>query len=262
MDASISFDRAADFYDSTRVLPAAIATQGIPAILEAAGAGARILDVGTGTGRVSVPMLQRGADLVGCDLAHKMMAVLRRKVSSARLVEADAAQLPFPTAHFDAVTTCHVMHLVGPWREALREYRRVLKRGGAYINARSEPSGDKSDGDRIRDTWGRCVLAHGASTKRPGVQEPDELRGELTSMGASVERLEVLRYISTSSIREVVDRIANRIDSDTWVVSEPVFTSAVRELQEWAAKEFKNPEATFQEGALFVLDVARFEATR
>src|SRR5512146_1169898 len=179
MNTSISFNGAADFYDSTRELPAAVAAQGIQAILEAAGPGARMLDVGTGTGRVSVPLLQRGADLVGCDLARRMMAVLQRKMPSARLAEADAALLPFPAVHFDAVTTCHVMHLVGPWREALREYRRVLKPGGAYINARSEPSGDKSDGDRIRDAWGRCVLAHGGNTKRPGVPDPDELRGEL-----------------------------------------------------------------------------------
>ncbi len=262
MNTSISFDNAAGFYDSTRELHAAIATQGIQAILDTAGAGARILDVGTGTGRVSVPLLERGADLIGCDLAPKMMAVLRQKRPSARLAQADATRLPFPTGHFDAVTTCHVMHLVGPWREALREYRRVLRPGGAYVNARSEPSGDKSEGDRIRDFWGSRVEAHGASTKRPGVQDPDELRGELTSMGASVERLEVVRYVSTSSVREVVDRIANRINSDSWVVSEPVFSSALRELQEWAAQEFKNPDATFQEEALFVLDVARFEAAR
>ena len=95
----------------------------IEAILETAGQGAKILDVGTGTGRVSVPLLKRDADLIGCDLSLNMMEVLRRKVPSARLAQADAAFLPFPSKSFDAVTTCHVMHLVGPWREALREYR-------------------------------------------------------------------------------------------------------------------------------------------
>ena len=260
MNTSISFNGAADFYDSTRELPAAIATQGIQAILEAAGPGARMLDVGTGTGRVSVPLLQRGADLIGCDLARRMMAVLQQKMPSARLAEADAALLPFPAAHFDAVTTCHVMHLVGPWREALREYRRVLRPGGAYINARSEPGGGKSDGDRIQDHWNSRVKAHGASTKRPGVQNPEELHGELIGMGASLQRTEVVRYVYSYSVREVVERIANRINSDSWVVPEPAFSLAVGELREWVSKEYQDPDRVFEDELVFVLDVARFNA--
>lgn len=69
MNTSYSFDRAADYYDQTRDLPEPVATAGIQAILDVAGLGRRILDVGTGTGRISVPLLKSGADLVGCDLS-------------------------------------------------------------------------------------------------------------------------------------------------------------------------------------------------
>ena len=137
MNTSQSFDRAANIYDQTRPLPEATATHGIQAILDIAGPGALILDAGTGTGRISIPLLERGARLVGCDLSMKMLRRLQEKFSSAPLAQADIAHLPFLVNYFDALLTVHVMHLVGPWREALREFRRVLNPGGKYLNIRT-----------------------------------------------------------------------------------------------------------------------------
>src|SRR5512139_3877247 len=120
---SRSFDRAADYYDQTRELPEPIATYGIPALLQHIAPRGKLLDVGTGTGRISVPLLRLGADVLGVDLSLNMMAKLREKYPAPRLAQADASRLPFRTQQFDAVLTMHVMHLVAPWREALREYR-------------------------------------------------------------------------------------------------------------------------------------------
>ena len=63
MNQSLSFDRAAGYYDQTRSLPGPIVGQGVRAILDLSGAAARILDVGTGTGRISIPLLEQGAAL-------------------------------------------------------------------------------------------------------------------------------------------------------------------------------------------------------
>src|SRR5574341_1166072 len=115
MTASRSFDRAAGVYDQTRDLPEPVVTHGLPAILEQAGLNALILDVGTGTGRISIPLLERGANLFGCDLSAKMMARLREKYPAARVAQADAARLPFASRQFDALLTVHVIHLVGQW---------------------------------------------------------------------------------------------------------------------------------------------------
>jgi ubiquinone/menaquinone biosynthesis C-methylase UbiE len=258
MNSSLSFDRAADIYDSTREFPEAIASRGIQTILEAAGPGARVLDVGTGTGRISVPLLRGGADVIGCDISPKMMAVLRQKHPGARLAEADGSRLPFASGHFDAVTTCHVMHLIGRWRAALEEYRRVLKQGGVYINARTEETDEESPGQRISAFWESRVASYGASSKRPGVQSKGELHEALREMGAALQEVEVVRYARPQSVRNAVERIAERVDSPTWMVPEPVFSSTVRELREWAAGEFSDPNAAFEEQSAFILDIARF----
>ena len=97
--------------------------------------------------------------------------------------------LPFPSRSFDAVTTCHVMHLVGPWREALREYGRLLKPSGVYINARTDHTEDRENGEKNPGLLGDPVSAHGASSKRPGIQNPEELHTELRKIGASLKKM-------------------------------------------------------------------------
>ena len=258
MNDSLSFDRAADIYDRTRDLPEPVATQGIQALFEVVGAGSRILDVGTGTGRISVPLLKRGADLVGCDLSPRMMAVLRGKFPEARLAQADASRLPFPADHFDGLLTCHVMHLVGPWREALREYRRVLRPGGVYVNARSDGEGESVQ-ERVRDFWRSRLEAHGFTSRRPGVRDDKDLHAELLSLGAYLERIEAVRFSRSRSVRGEIDRVASRSDSHTWEIPEEVFARSLQDLREWAVREYDDLDAPHADTEIFILDIARFK---
>jgi ubiquinone/menaquinone biosynthesis C-methylase UbiE len=258
MTDSLSFDRAADFYDKTRDFPEPVATQGIQAILDVAGPGARILDAGTGTGRVSVPLLKRRADLFGVDLSTRMMSRLREKFSSARLAKADVSQLPFPGKIFDAVLTCHVMHLVGPWREALREYRRVLKPAGKYINAYSDNIGESLQ-IQVRDRWRELLKEHGFTSQRIGAKDEKEVAEVLKGMGAELKEISVVEYVSTSTVRQEIDRIASRALSHSWAIPDSIFAESLVELNAWAKKEYPDWDRPFEEKNQFILDVATFE---
>src|SRR5688572_20388508 len=178
MNTSQSFDRAASVYDQTRPLPDPTATHGIQAILDITGPQAFILDAGTGTGRISIPLLERGARLVGCDLSMKMLRRLQEKFSTSQLAQADAVDLPFPANYFDALLTVHVMHLVGPWREALREFRRALKPGGKYLNIRTYELVGTSRREQMRNFWRSWVAARGGDLQHLGVQNRTEFLQE------------------------------------------------------------------------------------
>lgn len=257
MNNSISFDRAADFYDQTRDFPEPVATQGIQAILDVVGKDARMLDAGTGTGRVSVPLLKRGANLFGIDLSTKMMSLMRGKLPSARLAQADVSQMPFPNNSFDAVLTCHVMHLVGPWKEALREYRRVLRRKGVYINARTERVGE-SVHEQVRSHWRNLIKKNGMKPQRPGVRDEKELHEAVKAMGAEVTQVEVVRYPRMVVVREIIDGIASRTHSHAWDVPDDVMDKSLEELRSWASKEYGDVDKVYEEQACFMLDLTRF----
>jgi ubiquinone/menaquinone biosynthesis C-methylase UbiE len=57
---SVAFDRAAGYYDESRGLCPEVQELVADRIEEAAGPGARLLEVGVGTGRIALPLHRRG----------------------------------------------------------------------------------------------------------------------------------------------------------------------------------------------------------
>jgi SAM-dependent methyltransferase len=96
--------------------------------------GERILDLATGTGWTSRLVAQRGATVIGADIAVDLLAAARENARAANLpIEyqiGDAEKLPFEDASFDAViSTCGVMFASRP-EAAARELARVCRKGG------------------------------------------------------------------------------------------------------------------------------------
>jgi ubiquinone/menaquinone biosynthesis C-methylase UbiE len=258
---SLSFDQAADYYDQTRNLPEPLASSGIQMILDRlqarAGHNAQLLEVGTGTGRMAVPLSERGANLFGCDLSFKMLARQRAKRPAVRLAQANAIALPFGKAQFDGVLTIHVLHLVGDWPAALREIRRVLRPGGVFVNSWN-PHTEHDIDTRLRDYWRARVEAHGAHWRRPGVQSREELLAELRNLGASVEDVNAGRTVNQVVPQAVIDSIASRVYSDTWDVPDGVFGKTINELSAWAAQTYGDLNQPQTVERLFTLDIVRF----
>ena len=102
-------------------------------------AGARVLDLGTGTGVASDVLLEVGAQPVGVDLAIEMLAHHQEERPPG--VAADAQLLPFRTGVFDAIIAAFSLNHVPDLEGTLSGCRRVL-RGGGLLLASTFPSGD------------------------------------------------------------------------------------------------------------------------
>lgn len=93
--------------------------------------GKKVLEIACGTGRFSVMLAARGADVVGLDISDAMLSQGREKARGAGLSErvefirGDAARLPFPDDHFDAVLAMRFFHLIPNPDRYLEEIRRV-----------------------------------------------------------------------------------------------------------------------------------------
>lgn len=259
MNTSRSFDRAASYYDQTRMLPESVANHGMQAILDITGPAARMLEVGAGTGRISIPLLERGLDLIGCDLSSKMLRRLQEKFPSARIARSDAARLPFPTASFDNVLTAHVLHLIPSWRESLREFRRVLRPGGAYLNVSTWAPVGVTVTVKIREFWRGWMLANGTNAGHPGARTPEELSQELHSLGADLTEVEVMRFPYSFNLREELKRFESRVYSETWEIPDTLFDASMKELQVWATNEFGTLDQEIEDQVRFVINVAHFK---
>ena len=99
--------------------------------------GEYVLDVGCGTGKTSAAFAKRrGCRVVGVDLSPRMIEWAKETAKHQGVPDkvefrtADARQLPFDDATFDAVICDSVLGFVPDKSNALREFMRVCKPGG------------------------------------------------------------------------------------------------------------------------------------
>ncbi len=93
------------------------------------GSGARVCDLGAGTGIFTRLIAPLGADVVACEPVAGMRVQLVSAVPDATVVAGTAEQLPFADQSLDAVTIMQALHWFdGPL--ATRELHRALRPGG------------------------------------------------------------------------------------------------------------------------------------
>jgi ArsR family transcriptional regulator len=117
------------------------------ALLELIGAREpieRLLDIGTGTGRILELLAPVSERSVGLDVSRDMVALARAKLGEARLSHASVRQgdlhrPPFEAASFDVAVMHHVLHLLDDPAAAIADAARLLRPGGRLLVADFAP---------------------------------------------------------------------------------------------------------------------------
>lgn len=99
----------------------------------AAEPGMRVLDLAAGTGTSSEAYADAGVAVVPCDFSTGMVGVGKRRRPDLSFVAGDATRLPFADESFDVVTISFGLRNVVDTELALREMRRVTRRGGRLV---------------------------------------------------------------------------------------------------------------------------------
>ncbi|MFI2114864.1 class I SAM-dependent methyltransferase [Streptomyces rubiginosohelvolus] len=125
-----SFDAIAAAYDAHRPsYPPAL----FDAVEELAGiplAGARVADVGAGTGLGTARLHERGARVTAVEPGDGMAEQFARSLPDVPLVRGDGNNLPLRSGSMDLITYAQAWHWTDPVR-SIPEARRVLRPGGA-----------------------------------------------------------------------------------------------------------------------------------
>jgi len=167
-------------------------------------AGARVLDVGTGTGWVARRLKKAypGVAVEGIDSSEGMLAQARRRDPEGAYFEGDAAAIPRPDGSYDLVTTVFTTRNFHDLPAALREMVRVLRAGGRLLILDTFPPRGPGPFRAASRLWLERVVPaiaapfsdresfeYLAETVRTHVS-PDEIARTLRDLGCSEVRIE------------------------------------------------------------------------
>jgi ubiquinone/menaquinone biosynthesis C-methylase UbiE len=101
--------------------------------LSALSPGARVADLGCGSGAFTSLLASFGYVCTGLDISPKLIEVGRRKHPGIEFIEGDVEHLPFPDASFDGVLLSGVVHHIPDPSRCAVEVSRVLRPNGRFV---------------------------------------------------------------------------------------------------------------------------------
>jgi SAM-dependent methyltransferase len=237
VSGSVSFDRAVEYYDRTRgISPDALARQTELLVEELRGRG-RCLEIGAGTGLVSLPLAEAGVPLVGLDLSAPMLARLVEKAGGRApfpLVIADATALPFADGAFGAAIVRHVLHLIPDWERAIDELSRVLRRPGVVLIATGDiPPAWREVTARFVELLGRPSFARGLD-----MRDLSLLDATFADVGGLARPLPSIPERVDTSVETFLDQMADGLHSWTWDVPDDQRRVIAAQVRRWALDRF------------------------
>jgi SAM-dependent methyltransferase len=190
-----TFDQAAELYDRARPgYPAELFAE--LGTLAGVGPGCRLLEIGCGTGQATVPLAERGCEIVAVELGAGLAAVARRNLArfpSVDVVVGAFEDWPLPAERFEVVLAATTWHWIDP---AVRVARAAaaLRPGGALatISTHHVAGGDAEFFELAQgcyERWDPATPPGGA--RLPPAAEVAEDRQELagsTQFGSPVFR--------------------------------------------------------------------------
>jgi ubiquinone/menaquinone biosynthesis C-methylase UbiE len=227
--SEVDFGRLAERYDEVR--PVDDNWWEVYELVERAAdlRGRRVLDVGCGTGRLSVALAERAhARVWGVDASPAMLAVAKEKVQGVAFKHARAESLPFKDGWFERAVLWLVLHLVDR-RAVLAEARRVLADDGLVAVV----SFDESHFD---DYWLNAYLPSLEHVDRARFPTRGELAAELRETGFAGVETTRLDQRATLTREEALLRLRERHISTFDLIAEDEIdrglAEAVRTLPE------------------------------
>ena len=246
-ERSVSFDRAAEFYDRTRTFDKET-DRAETALLVAELAYRRaVLEPGVGTGQVGLRLHASGVRMFGVDLSTAMLRKLAEKsggVAPFPIAAGDATRLPFRDGAFDGVVMRHVLHLIPAWRDVVSQLARVLARPAVILVSHGESDLGRALRLRAEEIIGRPIRAVGLDWHSWPL-----LEREMGRIGGVHRTLAPVPYRVAEPLMELIEGIEGNVFSWTWHMTDQERTAIAEGVRPWLEERYGPLDVPFQHEA-------------
>jgi ubiquinone/menaquinone biosynthesis C-methylase UbiE len=239
MDAQTSdFSRIALRYDATRRIPSEVLAACYDRLIDCGflPVNRPVVDVGCGTGQMSVPLVERGGIVQGIDISLEMIEIACSKMRPgwrATFATGDARDLPATDNSFDGAIVSKLFQHVQDWRRACREIIRVVRPGGhiVHINERG------AFGNAVRRHFAARANELGFGRRYLGIDP--HTRAALTEYLVSQECRPVsfdasdLRWETSISYGEAMSQIEEGLFAEFWYLPDDTRHRIVADTARW-----------------------------
>jgi SAM-dependent methyltransferase len=235
---SIAFDRAVEFYDVSRGTDDPDTLWEVELLAGQLAGRDRVLEIGVGTGAISLRLREAGHRLFAIDLS---MPMLRRLVERAgglspfSIVQADATRIPFADRSFDAVVARWVLHLIPNWPDAVADIARVVRPGGTFVvNSGGVFQGPEAE---IRARLGREL---GRELRPVGLLWQDHLSLDVAARRAGLRPRDLppIHVVNEEPLDVFLDGIEQNHYSWLWPLSDEDRLRALGVVRRWAEQRY------------------------
>jgi len=242
--SATALGRVSDFspiaarYDATRDMPERFLLACYDRLLERGlfPERGRVLDAGCGTGQVSLPLAARGYEIGGLDISAAMVAIAGTKLAPewrASYRVGDVRRIPEPDGSFDAVVVSKLFQHIEDWRKACRELIRVLRPGSPIVQINERGF----FGNAVRPYFSERADELGFTGRFLGLNPSlgAEASAFMRAEGCEVIAVDMadLRWRSTISHGEALDRIRDKLYAEFWYLPADVHGRLISDTIAW-----------------------------
>ena len=230
------YAKIAEYYDKVRALSRESLNLWLEVFSKFGGIkeNSKVLDVGCGTGRFTIPLATRtNAAVYGLDSSREMLekAKVKDRGGLVKWVQGRAEDLPFDDSYFDCVLTSFTIHHVDNKRKAIEEMRRVLKGGGRCVILTS------SHGQLRRSIIHEFPKIRKIDLGRfPSIPK---LKKFMISSGFRAVRYHVVKGMKWSvPVKLYLDRVKKKPISTLALLAEDEFTDGLKEFEKKIRRKY------------------------
>lgn len=234
---SLSFDPMAGVYDATRTYDEASFSAALAYLLARFPPAhyPHVLEPGVGTGRIALPLAERGYKVWGLDISALMLARLRQRAvcASPRLglviSRADVCHLPFHARRFNLAVAVHLFYFIPNWRQAVQELLRVLRGDGPLVLMHT---GMGQEIPSLNERYKELCAMRGMAAQTCGVRSTKEVVDYCRDLGCRIETVhDRWQWKSHLRLETALDYIRTRAYSFTTEVPPHLHKEIVERLE-------------------------------